>query len=258
MYNFSLRILTLKRIYEKEWFGINFNSISKLSLLEIADEQFYDSFYVQFYKKYMGYNDLPKSYIHSKLKHAQIIYDYVNNDNVKTILSFGCGNGLIEYRMPEFIQMEGKCLDCFEVSATPLKFLRYSKHCNCISEELPNKKYDLIYMMTVEYALDNVKLISLLSELKRILSEDGRILLCSITCNVECSLSVYEKLRLLKNEFLEFIRHLFMFKNSKYQLWGYRRSPDEILSLSLKSGLEVIKYGNFASDINTFFVELKK
>ncbi len=48
----------MKKLYQKEWFGINFKSFAKLNEMKMADTSFYDKFYDEFYRKFSSYEEL--------------------------------------------------------------------------------------------------------------------------------------------------------------------------------------------------------
>jgi len=91
----------MKKVFCYEWFGINFVDFIKPSFRKIADSNFYEKFYREFYKRYHSYLDLPESYKKSKSEVANFLFNEIKNKN--KILSIGCGNGCIEYKLANLI-----------------------------------------------------------------------------------------------------------------------------------------------------------
>ena len=48
----------MKRLYQKQWHGIPFSSFAEISSKKLADSEFYDKFYREFFKKYNDFNEI--------------------------------------------------------------------------------------------------------------------------------------------------------------------------------------------------------
>ena len=67
----------MKKFYQTEWQDIKFESFSKLSQDEIADEDFYTKFYEIFFSRYFRYEDINASWLNNKEIDARFIIDQI-------------------------------------------------------------------------------------------------------------------------------------------------------------------------------------
>ena len=84
----------MRKIWQTEWFGIQFSDFIDVNSMNIADEKFYEKFYERFYEKFKSFDDLPKSWVSNKLNVAKDLLEF--SKNYDEVLSIGCGNGIIE------------------------------------------------------------------------------------------------------------------------------------------------------------------
>ncbi|MGG7048309.1 MULTISPECIES: hypothetical protein [unclassified Campylobacter] len=101
----------MRKIYQKDWFGIRFSDFYKTDSSKIADTKFYEEFYKKFYDKFSSYDDLPEHYKECKINIAKDIINF--SKDYDKVLSIGCGNGIIE----DFLINSGKkCVTAIEPS----------------------------------------------------------------------------------------------------------------------------------------------
>ena len=84
----------MKKLWQSEWFDIKFESFIEVDPHSIADEEFYKKFYQKFYQKYQSFDDLPNKYKINKIATAIDILGF--SEKYQSIMSIGCGNGIIE------------------------------------------------------------------------------------------------------------------------------------------------------------------
>ena len=235
------------KLFQKQWFDISFSEFSKLNSKKLADTHFYQGFYEVFYKKYSDYNALPLTYIHQKKMVANHLCHLIIEKKAKTILSFGCGNGMIEkeiiHSLPDIQLM------AYESNAHNLKWLNNIPQINTYHGEFPacfpkKQKFDLIYLSTVDYALSNKDYIALLLTIKNLTR--APIILTNLI-KPYSNLSAYIKYWLK-----------YFFATCKIydpgQFWGYLRHFYEHQKIFQKAGYVIINKGNFAN--KTFWIEI--
>ena len=210
--------------YESKWHNINFNELdAKLSLFKLADLDFYNKFYKEFFFRYNNFDDLSEKWKTQKNKIAEVIEKILPKNS--SVLSYGCGIGIIE----EFIVEKRKDLnlDCFDFSDVASKWLKRDlSHIYFTAEHKDLKKYDYIFMVGLLYALDDSEAINLLKKVKYFLKENGRIVICNT------SLKMSENDKNIKSSIteglIEFFKNLlrptlyFLFKKNTIQFWGFR------------------------------------
>jgi hypothetical protein len=92
------------------------------------------------------------------------------------------------------------------------------------------KKYDLAYLVAVEYALSDEELLALFKSLRACLREDGRLLLISASIEAKRAGGLdYVK------DGAKWLLHLVHFRDLG-QFWGWLRRPEEIVDLLQESG----------------------
>jgi LPS O-antigen subunit length determinant protein (WzzB/FepE family) len=71
----------MRKFYQKEWFGIDFESFAELDHKKIADASFYDKFYDEFYRQFSSYEELPEDWKFSKKQVADLILKQTNKND---------------------------------------------------------------------------------------------------------------------------------------------------------------------------------
>ena len=107
----------MQKLYQKEWFGIDYKSFTVLDSKKVADVSFYDRFYDEFYKKFNSYEELPEDWKAVKKQVADLIIQMTNKNS--KILSIGSGSGYIEY----LLWKEGRDITAIEPSEKATRFL---------------------------------------------------------------------------------------------------------------------------------------
>lgn len=225
----------MKKFYQTEWQGINFDSFCDVSSIKIADSEFYNSYYKEFFQKFKNFESLPTEWRNVKCKTADLIISKITNE--KKVLSVGCGIGYVEN---EII----KKLPDLELSASDFSYISLSWLREILPEGvfvgLPQNVdgYDLIYCVELEYALTNTELIALLKNIKSLLAPKGKLLIIS-SCVYTKPPNLISKIKILIKSFIQI--------NKKGQLWGYKRSENELLKIFSESGFSILDSGKFIS-----------
>ena len=224
--------------YESKWHNINFNELdAKLSLFKLADLDFYNKFYKEFFFRYNNFDDLSENWKTEKNKVAEVIEKILPKNS--SVLSYGCGIGFMEKFIVE--KRKDLNLDCFDFSDVASKWLKRDlSHIYFTAEHKDLKKYDYIFMVGLLYALDDSEAINLLKKVKYFLKENGRIVICST------SLKMSENDKNIKSSIteglFEFFKNLprlilyFLFKKNTIQFWGFRRDKKSYEIIFKKAG----------------------
>lgn len=221
----------MRRLYQKEWFGIPFSSFSGMSRRHMAGKDFYDKFYDKFYEKYSSYDELPAGWKKQKKMIADHLLD--NSDRNMTILSVGCGIGYIEH----ILRSHDRDVVVVEPSSKATAFLNKGKGikiCHGLFPEcLPDEpqRFDLMYLVDTDYVFDQRELTDLMKSAKK-----------------HCRTIIFVSI-LRKNLFLETIEDAlirilsFLRLREMGQFWGYLRTADEFMNCLKKAGYTDLESG---------------
>jgi len=227
------------KIFDNKWHKINFNKLSiKLSLFKLANLDFYNKFYKEFFFRYNSFEDLSLEWKKNKLQVTKILEKTLpKNINV---LSYGCGIGFIEKHLVE--NRRDLNLNCFDFSDVASTWLRRDfKHIYFTADHEKLKKYDFIFMVGLLYAMNDLEIIHLLKKIMPLLKDKGKIL--TIDTSSEESENGIEIQNPLLSNFIKNIKNLirplyyFFFKKKEMQFWGYERNKESYDSIFEKAGL---------------------
>ena len=167
----------MKPIFVKEWHGIPLNSIKGFVKNKIPGEEFYSNFYEKFFEAHQTWDDLDPDWVDHKINSAKFIGSRLKG--AKRVLSIGCGVGIIE----KYLLEEGvKGLEIQEVSEEPLRWIRTlfateAVHIGGVPDCLSlSGKYDYIFLSVVDYCFEEEAYVGFLSEIRDLLSSNGRCL----------------------------------------------------------------------------------
>ncbi len=243
-----------KKFFQTEWQGVGFDNLHvKLSKSEMPTREFYDKFYINFFNKYKRYSDLPDSWLSVKKNTAISIYNTFSGK--KEILSFGCGIGFVESVIADL--QEDLLIDAFDFSEISSKWIKHSSKVKCINNLSEDKKYDIIYLCQVFYAIPGDECVNILKSLSTKLKAGGLIVLIdtSIIPSENGSNKMLDFIYKMKNTFDFIFTDSIIFKNifdfgKKKQLWGWQRSNYKTSEFVSKAGLNL--YKQFPSDNQSF------
>jgi hypothetical protein len=71
----------VKRLYQKEWQGIQFDEFASLSSIQLADGQFYEKFYEAFFDRFKTWDDVDYSWRNQKKLVADFLCRLILNEN---------------------------------------------------------------------------------------------------------------------------------------------------------------------------------
>lgn len=224
----------MRKFYQTEWHGIDFQGLCSLSPFKLADSQFYNIFYQVLFRKYPNYSALDPRWRQLKDQIGDWLIKFVPHNG--RVLSIGCGLGYIEQRI---WSLYGKRLDIHvqDYASDSLIWLRNILPPENIHIDVSlnhegslfnsKKDFDLIYLSAVDYALTDEDLINLLEKLKSFLSKGGRIIIVSASFLDE---SFYEKMVFCVKELVKKILYPLGFYK-RIQFWGWMRTRSDYLRI---------------------------
>ena len=228
----------MRKFYQKEWFGIPFESFTELNDSQIADENFYSLFYTEFYKKYKTYDDLPLDFRENKGQIAKHIAEEFKDKT--SILSIGSGNGYIELQLAELASFHITAVEPSKLAST---WIAGNKNIDFFvgffPEALPtNKHYDAAYGSAIDYVFDEESYIAFL---KSIIDAGIDCFVMHNACIIGqrgIAISLYHALR----NCLDYTLHMAGIKH-RGQFWGYQRTIKEQYRAFHSAGFNVIEHG---------------
>ncbi len=227
----------MRKMYQREWFGIGFSSFTTPSTRALAAPDFYERFYEAFFKRYQSWQDLDPIWRDQKRSIAQFIFEQVKFGDA--VLSIGCGLGWIEHCL---LEMNGLTirLEATEVAPSSLRWIEKEipserLHLGPFPQCLPpDSRYDLLYLSALDYSLDHPSLISLLQQVGQRLVPGGQCLLISAS---------FIPARPLKERLITMVKlglatlaaGLGLYHRG--QFWGWSRTKEEYHQAFLLAGL---------------------
>lgn len=240
----------MRKLYETEWHGIPFSSVTTVSSQRLADVQFYRRFYEEFFKRYSAWNDLPEFWRDDKRRCAALVVSHALRPS--RILSVGCGLGFMEHCISAAAPSHE--LFIHEVAAPAWRWITREipadhRYLGLIPECLPaGAEFDLVYLSAVDYALPDERLIGLLSSIRLVLSESGpergECLIVSPSYQPEPA-TLTQTARTLaggvKARAVAAIEYLGFC--ARGQFWGWARTRSDYQRLMRQAGFDVIRDG---------------
>ena len=165
---------------QSEWLGVTFSSLDvELSVTDLPTSDFYSAFYARLADKYGTYDNLPGDYRKSKTSTSRTLATLIEANS--TVLSFGCGIGFVEYALADKRpDLNIYCHDFADVSGSwPIADLDNVKlgWTPTQSVESGGRKFDVIYLCQVLYAIPSEEAIKLLVRLAAHLTDGGLLIL---------------------------------------------------------------------------------
>lgn len=228
----------MRKLYERQWFGIEFRSFTRTSVRRLAGAAFYEEFYRVFFQRYHSWEDLDPDWRRRKQALAQFILAGLAGR--ETVLSLGCGTGWLEHCLME-ISQSGLQLEVAEVAPAALIWIKEEMaparvHACLFPHCLPaGRRFDLIYLAAVDYCLETGALIELLSQVCGCLSPGGRCLLLSAS---------FERPRRFRERLVSTVRLAAAAAGlSNLQLWGWERNREDYRRAFDQAGYPEVRDG---------------
>jgi SAM-dependent methyltransferase len=236
-------------MYQTEWQNIQFSDIAKLSSTRLAGPEFYRTFYEEFFRRYQNWDQLSASWRTEKQRYAEFVLERAKRGS--SILSVGCGLGAME----RYIRAQAPDVALFIHDVTPSawhwigpEFAPERKFVGMIPDCLPGGiQFDLVYLSSVDYALDNERLVSMLTSLRPYLSDavrgEHRLLIFGSLQDTSPipagkGLSLLRGCKALAAGLLNALG-----LHARGQFWGWTRTQREYQSLMTQAGYRDIQDG---------------
>lgn len=255
----------MRRFYQESWQGIPFTSFSHLSFFHLAEPRFYGAFYEELFRRYQGWENLPKAWRESKDRDAQWIAGQIREAKERDpdgapprVLSIGSGVGYMEKALLENIpDLE---LHVNEPSTVGMKWLRRHIPAERIYIGLPtvcippDLRFDLIYLSAVDYSIPNRDLVRCLEMLRGQLAPHGEVTCISASLLQEDSF-VGGLVNMLKNVIRGFLHYSGV---RRQQFWGWRRTQSEYNRIFRQAGFSHIEDGVLDDGFESYWIRGKR
>lgn len=231
----------MKVIYEKEWFGIPFESFYVCDSKKLPGPHFYQRFYDVLFEKYKDWESLEYVWSYNKRETAKFILDRIPSKG--NILSVGCGIGVIE----KYLYESGvRGLEIQDISESSMRWIRgilpeRNIHVGIFPQCLDSDKlFDYVFLSTVDYNFDQDDWVNTLRAVRCKLRGEGRCLV--VSPNYERPGWHYWE---IKNNFKVLIKKILsIFKLYQLgQFWGWRRSREEFEAAMTAAGFVNLEQG---------------
>ena len=226
----------MRKLYQKQWFGIQFSSFSDLSSRNLASSEFYARFYEEFFRKFKSFDDLPNDWKNGKHEVAEHLSTLIHGRS--RVLSIGCGNGYIEQCLVDKHCYQGS-LTALEPNIACSQWVNTDR-INLVHGQFPDaisdmESYDFAYASGIDYVFTDYDYLKFLMAIRKSGIKD---FLLTIVFTPDTS-------------FKGTVHHWFSWLASRLhlrkqgQLWGYLRTPMEHRLMIKKAGLFVVEAGEY-------------
>jgi hypothetical protein len=214
----------MRKIWQTEWFEIQFDTFISVDQKNIANEKFYE----KFYEKFKSFEDLPQDYRKNKIDIANFIIS--SSKKYNKVMSIGCGNGIIESHIKKH---SDKTILAIEPSNNS-KWIKNTAGVEFISGFFPacveSENYEFGYCSSIDYVFNDEEYLDFLSKVYKYNFQEFYLLEVITPSN--------NLLRRVKNLLI-----MIGLYTPKGQFWGYLRTIDEHLIILKQAGFKNIKHG---------------
>lgn len=237
------------KVFQKRWYAIEFNEFYQLNPEHMAGTEFYKRFYQVFYQTYPTWESLPAAYSSIRKTVANHLVQLIKERKAQTVLSIGCGNGLVEKEVMH--QLPDLKLFAYEPDETNLVWLKNLSQAKLCFGDFPqclpaDQHYDLVYLCDVDIIFSDEAYVSFLSQIRNTTS--APIVLTNVIKPLPDTWSAAKY-------WMKFI--LSKVKLYKLgQLLGYSRYFHEHLAIFKQAGYNVVNKGDLSKGL--MWIELNR
>ena len=225
----------MRKKFQYSWHDIMFENFIDVSHDKIADTNFYDNFYLEFFKKYHSYSDIPDDYISKKMVVVKYLKPKIRTRN--SVLSIGCGIGLIEKLLVENLDIQTK-ITAVEPSKSAIKLIKNETRINVYNGFFPSvfdkisPQFDFAYARAIEYIFDQDEYVKFLKSILDYGINEFSIISVSIQRTTISDV--------LKEVIKTFLNRLNLYKRG--QLWGFVRTEYDHREAFLRAGFKTVNF----------------
>ena len=237
----------MDKLWQNQWFGINFKDFSTLDPNNIGDEEFYKKFYSILYDQFPTYDSLPAEWRKAKIENTQDIFFQCIDKS--SILSIGAGTGFVEETLHSLFVARGQVpsLSAIEPNV-PKEYWPKNSQYQFIQGYFPDvvkgQFFDLAYAVNIDYCFTDAEYLHFLRSILDFGISD--LLLAGLdTMKHSHGGSIR---RSFKNHVRTVLARAHL--STRKQFWGYLRSLDDQIILLTQAGFKDIQVGqhNFSGD----------
>ena len=230
----------MRKFFQTQWHDIAFSSFHSINSKSLPSSEFYNEFYSYLFKRYASYDKLDWHWRRNKDEIADWLAAYLKDGD--RILSIGCGLGYVESRLCQCDRIE---LHVQDYATNALNWLRQVLPANKIHDakemfgDSNIGKFNLIYLLAVDYAISTNELISFLRKSRELLVDGGQLIMIS-----ESFLEGYTGRQFVykTKDFLFWFLCTIGIRKSG-QFWGWMRTKQEYHSIMSLAGLNNVTDG---------------
>jgi hypothetical protein len=223
----------LKKIFQKSWLGIDFNTLSvNLSRHDIANEEFYTEFYKTFFRKFRDYSDLPSYWIEYKNEIVDHLKLLLKPNDV--VLSIGAGLCYIESKLVEDLigidltAIEPNAMKAHEWMNPKIQLIK-----GYFPADLKLLNFDFVYSSSIDYIFNDDQYLEFLNSLTDYGINDYFI--TEIYLDDDSTISKIKDFTFHSLDQMNLVH--------RGQFWGYLRTFEEHFILLKKAGFKTHECG---------------
>jgi len=226
----------MRKLYQKEWFGIEFSSFADLSSSNLATSDFYAHFYDAFFRRYKSYDELPDDWKSGKREVAEHLATLIRERS--RVLSIGCGNGYIEQQLVDEHGYQGSIV-ALEPNIACSQWVNKDR-IDLVHGQFPDAipdpaGFDFAYAASIDYVFTDDEYLEFLRSIRYSGIKDFLLTIVFTPDTSFKGTTLYLSLWLASRLGLR----------KQGQLWGYLRTPMEHRLTMEKAGLNVVQEGQY-------------
>lgn len=226
----------MRKQFQSSWHDINFKDFIEVTDKKVAGLSFYESFYKQFFSKYRSYSDIPVEYVENKL----VVVRYLESKLrfIPSVISIGCGIGLIEYLLSQQENLDAKII-AVEPSEAAITWIKFDPNIEVHNGFFPDilrmsesVSFEYGYARAIEYVFDRDEYVEFLKSVVDFgIKEFSIISVCIQRRNL---------LSILKESIKTLLSKISLYDRG--QFWGYLRTKQDHEIAFKEAGFRDIKF----------------
>lgn len=231
-----------RKLFQTHWHDIYFKDLGiPLSVELLPTVEFYNKYYLEFFKKNKNFSDMSAEWRNNKNATANFLAAEIKNNS--KVLSYGCGLGYIEIKLSSL--RPDLFIEAYDYSSSSSKWLKQHRANNLFFIDYYSRNfYDSIILVQVLYSIPHKDAVELLKSLFMRLSTNAELIIINTSsCRDENSLNFkFRNIFFLQN--LIKLKNLIMkliFSKSNSQFWGWNRNNAAYISMIEEAGGSILR-----------------